>query len=346
MDKRTTYADAGVNIAAAEQALERARNAIKATHNEAVISGQADFGGMFALTADYRQPVLVSGADGVGTKLKIAFALDKHDTIGQDLVAMNVDDIVCMGAKPLFFLDYLGIGKLKPHVVTEVIEGVAAACKQAGCVLLGGETAELPGLYAEGEYDLAGFAVGSVERSRIIDGSAIEPGDVVVGLASSGLHSNGYSLARKALLAMAGYGLDQEIAELACTLGEELLRPTRLYCQDLVPLFAQNHLPHGIAHITGGGWYDNVARLMPQGISAVLNSRAVEAPPILQLIQHAANVAPQEMYHTFNMGMGMALVVGADDANRWITQLRTAGQECFVAGAIVAGETEAVRIVF
>ncbi len=343
MEKQTTYAHAGVNIAAAEQALERARDAIEATHTEAVVSGQADFGGMFALTADYKDPVLISGADGVGTKLKIAFALDKHDTIGQDLVAMNVDDIVCMGAKPLFFLDYLGIGKLKPHVVTEVIEGVAGACKRAGCALLGGETAELPGLYAEGEYDLAGFAVGVVERSRIIDGSAIEPGDVVVGLASSGLHSNGYSLARKALLEMAAYELAQDVAELGCTLGEELLRPTRLYCQDLVPLFDSDPLPHGIAHITGGGWYDNMARLMPDGMTAVLDARAVEKPPIFDLVQIAGNVAIEEMYRTFNMGMGMAIVVGADDADRWLGELRTAGQECFVAGSIAVGD-EPVQI--
>lgn len=343
MKKQTTYADAGVNIAAAEEALNRARDAIKATHTEAVVSGQADFGGMFALTPDYDDPVLISGADGVGTKLKIAFALDKHDTIGQDLVAMNVDDIVCMGAKPLFFLDYLGTGKLEPHVVTEVIEGVAAACKQAGCVLLGGETAELPGLYAEGEYDLAGFAVGIVERDRIIDSSGIKPGDVVIGLASSGLHSNGYSLARKALLEMAGHELEQEIAELGCTLGEELLRPTRLYCQDLAPLFGQDPLPHGIAHITGGGWYDNMARLMPDGMTAVLDAGAVEGPPIFQLIRRAGNVAMEEMYHTFNMGMGMALVVGADDADRWVRELSAAGQECFVAGSIARGD-EPVQI--
>lgn len=338
MKKHMTYADAGVNIAAADEMLRSLKEAIRATHTPAVVSGLADFGGMMALDESGHGPVLVSGTDSVGTKLKIAFALDKHDTVGQDCVAMNVDDIVCMGAKPLFFLDYLGIGKLEPQVAASVIKGVAAACQKAGCVLLGGETAELPGLYAEGEYDLVGFAVGVVDRSRIIDGSAIGPGDVIVGLASSGLHSNGYSLARKALLEVAGYGLEQHIDELGCTLGEELLKPTRLYCQDLTPLFEQGPLPHGIAHITGGGWYDNVARLMPQGTTAQLNSRAVPLPPVFQLVQRSAAVEIEEMYHTFNMGMGMALVLGPDDAAGWMGKLRAAGQECHTVGEVVTGD--------
>ncbi len=357
--KKTTYADAGVNIAAAEQALSSVKAAIEATHTDAVVSGLADFGGMMALGADYQDPILVSGADGVGTKLKIAFALDKHDTVGQDLVAMNVDDIVCMGAKPLFFLDYLGIGKLEPHVAATVIAGVATACQQAGCVLLGGETAELPGLYAEGEYDLAGFAVGVVERSRIIDGSAIEPGDVIVGLASSGLHSNGYSLARKALLEMAGYRLEQHVTELGCTLGEELLRPTRLYCQDLVPLLAEGAQPHALVHITGGGWYDNIARVIeaskwkgeqkimsftsPDGLTTLLDASAVPVAPVFRMIQEAANVETQEMYRTFNMGMGMALVLAADDAEDWIESLNAAGHQAFVVGEVVSGD-QPVRI--
>ncbi len=343
--KKTTYADAGVDIEAAEKTLKSVKSAIEGTYTDAVISGLADFGGMFGLGAEYDDPVLVSGADSVGTKLKIAFALDKHDTVGQDVVAMNVDDIVCMGATPLFFLDYLGIGKLKPQVAASVIEGVATACKKAGCVLLGGETAELPGLYAEGEYDLVGFAVGIVERSRIVDGSAIELGDIVVGLASSGLHSNGYSLVRKVLLEMAGYKLEQHLDELGGTLGEELLRPTQLYCQDLVPLFQHGPLPHAMAHITGGGWHDNIARLMPQGMMAALDSKALTAPPIFDLVQTAGNVAIEEMYRTFNMGMGMAIVLAADDADGWMQSLNAAGHESFVVGEIIAGE-EPVRIGF
>lgn len=340
MSKKTTYADAGVNIAAADETLRRAKSAIQATHGPSVLTGPADFGGMMALGHGHRDPVLVSGTDGVGTKLKIAFAMDKHDTVGQDVVAMNVDDIVCMGARPLFFLDYLGIGTLKPEVGAEIIEGVAKACKQAGCALLGGEIAELPGLYGEGEYDLVGFAVGVVERSRIIDGSRVQPGDVVVGLASSGLHSNGYSLARKALLEMGGYRLDQHVDDLGCSLGHALLHPTRLYCQDLMPLLEPDddaRLPRGMAHITGGGWYDNVARLMPAGMSAVLDSRAVPLPPIFSMIQAAAGVEPEEMYHTFNMGIGMALVLAPEQLDGWMEALTAAGQQCFVIGTIDTG---------
>ena len=338
MEKKTTYADAGVDIAAAEQALARAKSAITATHTDAVITGPADFGGMIALGAGMADPVLVSGADGVGTKLKIAFAMDKHDTVGQDCVAMNVDDIVCMGARPLFFLDYLGIGRLRPGVVESIIEGVAAACQAAGCVLLGGETAELPGMYAEGEYDLAGFAVGVVGREQIIDGSQVREGDVILGLASSGLHSNGYSLARKALLEMAGYSLDAHIDELGCALGEELLRPTRLYCADLCRLFSALPLPHGIAHVTGGGWLDNVSRPLPEGLFLRLSASAVPPPPVFGLIQSAGNVETAEMYRTFNMGLGMALVLAPEDVDDWARELTQAGHQCFLVGEVLAGE--------
>jgi len=251
---------------------------------------------------------------------------------------MNVDDIVCMGATPLFFLDYLGIGKLTPKVAAAVIKGVATACKKAGCVLLGGETAELPGLYAEGEYDLAGFAVGIVERDKIIDGSAVQAGDVIIGLASSGLHSNGYSLARKALLEVAGLKLKDHIDSLSCTLGEELLRPTRIYCQDLVTLFDEEPLPHALAHITGGGWSDNVARAIPKGLTAVLNCSAIPVPPIFRLIQDSGGIAPQEMYHTFNMGMGMAIIVAPGDLQVCRDRLTAAGQQYYIVGEIITGE--------
>lgn len=338
MEKKTTYADAGVDIAAAERALARAKSAILATHTDAVLTGPADFGGMIALNADTADPVLVSGADGVGTKLKIAFALDRHDTVGQDCVAMNVDDIVCMGARPLFFLDYLGIGRLRPGVVESIIEGVAAACSAAGCVLLGGETAELPGMYAEGEYDLAGFAVGVVAREQIIDGSQVTQGDVILGLASSGLHSNGYSLARKALLEMGGYSLDAHIDELGCTLGEELLRPTRLYCADLCRLFGTLPLPHGIAHVTGGGWLDNISRPLPEGLCLRLSAAAAPAPPVFDLIRSAGNVETAEMYRTFNMGLGMALVLAPEAVDDWARELTGAGHQCAVVGEVLAGE--------
>jgi len=351
VNKRTTYADAGVNINAADETLRRVQGAIRATHGPSVLRGLADFGGMFALGQGYHDPVLVSGTDGVGTKLKIAFVLDKHDTVGQDLVAMNVDDIVCMGARPLFFLDYLGIGKLRQETATQIIEGVAAACARAGCALLGGELAELPGMYADGEYDLVGFAVGIVEREQIVDGSEIRPDDVVLGLASSGLHSNGYSLARKALLEMAGYRLDQHIQELGCSLGEELLKPTRLYCQDLVPLLGQGTQPSslgqpkGIAHITGGGWYDNIARLLPAGMNAQLDSAAVPVPPVFTMIQTAAQVQTDEMYRTFNMGLGMAIVLAPEDVDEWTQALTAAGQQCFVIGTIGTG-AESVQLRF
>lgn len=338
MEKRTTYADAGVNIAAAEQALARARSAVVATHTDAVLKGPSDFGGMLALGAGLSDPVLVSGADGVGTKLKIAFALDKHDTVGQDCVAMNVDDIVCMGARPLFFLDYLGIGRLRPGVVESVIEGVAAACRAADCVLLGGETAELPGMYTEGEYDLAGFAVGVVERDHVIDGSRVGSGDIVLGLASSGLHSNGYSLARKALLEMAGYALERHFDELGCTLGEELLRPTRLYCADLSRLFNTLPAPHGIAHITGGGWLDNITRPLPDGLSVKLRASAVPVPPIFDLIVSAGNVETAEMYRTFNMGLGMALLLAPEHVDDWARELANAGHDCAVVGEVTGAE--------
>ncbi len=349
MEKKTTYADAGVNIAAADATLNRVRSAIKATHGPSVLTGLADFGGMMTLGQRYHDPVLVSGTDGVGTKLKIAFALDKHDTVGQDLVAMNVDDIVCMGARPLFFLDYLGVGKLHPDTAAEIIEGVARACAHAGCALLGGELAELPGMYAEGEYDLVGFAVGVVERQRIIDGSHTKPGDVVLGLASSGLHSNGFSLARKALLDIAGYRLEQHVDELGCSLGEELLRPTRLYCQDLIPLLdavtdqMDIALPKGIAHITGGGWYENIVRLLPAGMSARLESSAIAVPPIFAMIQSAGQIEPEEMYRTFNMGLGMAVILSPDDVDRWTNALTDAGQQCVVFGSIETG-SEPVKL--
>ncbi len=331
--RRITYKDAGVDIDAGQRAVQLMREAVAATHNDQVLEGLADFGGMFSLGTEYHDPVLVAGTDGVGTKLKIAFALDKHDTVGQDLVAMCVDDIVCQGAAPLFFLDYLGVGKLEPHVVAEVVKGVATGCKMAGCALIGGETAELPGFYAEGEYDLAGFAVGVVERDQIIDGSAIQAGDAIIGIASSGLHSNGYSLVRKVLLEVAGLSLGEHIPQLGCTLGEELLQPTKIYAAGIVSLFEAGLVPHGIAHITGGGIPGNVERVIPSGLTTVVDTSVLTPQPIFDLVQQYGNVPIDEMYQTFNMGMGMILVTAPGDSDPVIEQLDRAG-----FGATVMGE--------
>ncbi len=333
MSEQATYKSAGVDIAAAEAMLADVKDAVRRTHTAGVLQTLADFGGLYALTG-YREPVLVSGTDGVGTKLKIAFALDRHDTIGQDLVAMCVDDIVVQGARPLFFLDYFATGKLKPETGSAVIKGIAAACQQAQCALIGGETAELPGFYAEGEYDLAGFAVGAVEKSEIIDGSAVAEGDVILGLGSSGLHSNGFSLARKVLLEDAGLHLDESLPELNQTLGEALLEPTRLYCADLVAMLDEGLRPHGMAHITGGGWPDNISRVIPEGLCAVCDPAAVPVPPICALIQRVGGVARDEMYKTFNMGIGMIAIVAAEALELFVQFLSERGLPVMQMGHI------------
>ncbi len=342
--REVTYKDAGVDIEAGEHAVELMREAVRATHNEQVLTGLADFGGMFALGSDYHDPVLVAGTDSVGTKLKIAFALDKHDTVGQDCVAMCVDDIVCHGARPLFFLDYLGVGKLLPHVAAEVVKGIAAGCQIAGCALIGGETAELPGFYAEGEYDVAGFAVGVVEREEIIDGSAVAAGDVLVGLASSGLHSNGYSLARKVLLEVSELPLDKQIPELGRTLGEELLEPTRIYGGDLVSLFEASIRPHAIVHVTGSGIAGNLARVIPEHLAATVDPSPLPPQPIFGLIQKLGNVPADDMWRTFNMGVGMILVVARDDADATLSHLTDCGHTARVIGEVKAGSPDGPRV--
>ena len=339
-----TYKDAGVDIEAGERAVALMSEAVRATHTEQVLTGLADFGGMFALGSDYRDPVLVAGTDSVGTKLKIAFALGRHDTVGQDCVAMCVDDIVCQGAQPLFFLDYLGVGKLKPHVAAEVVRGIAKGCQIAGCALIGGETAELPGFYAEGEYDLVGFAVGVVERDQIIDGSAVAAGDALIGLGSSGLHSNGYSLARKVLLEVAELPLDKQIPELGRTLGEELLEPTKIYCADLVSLFHAGIRPHAVAHVTGGGIAGNLARVIPEQLSATVDSSPLSPQPIFGLIQKLGNVPTEEMYRTFNMGVGMVLVVGADRADATLSHLTDCRHIAHIIGQVKTASADQLRV--
>lgn len=343
-DQPLTYASSGVDIAAGERAVALMKDALRATYDSGVLTGLSDFGGMYALDPSLREPVLVSSTDGVGTKLKIAFALDKHDTIGQDLVAMCVDDVIVQGARPLFMLDYLAVGKLRPEAAAEIVRGIAEACRQVPCALLGGETAELPGFYAEGEYDLAGFAVGVVERSRLLDGSAVQAGDVLLGLASSGLHSNGYSLARAVLLEKAGLRLDQTLEELGRTLGEELLEPTRVYAGPLGRLFAQDRYPHALAHITGGGIPGNLCRVLPDGLQAHVRRGSWPIPPIFSLIQRLGQIADEEMYRTFNLGLGMIAVVAAEQAEEWQGWLEAEGEAVHVVGEVLPHPTGATKV--
>ena len=345
MQRGASYRDAGVDLEAAEESIRLMREAVKGTHDERVLSGLAEFGGLFALGRGYHDPVLVAGADGVGTKLKIAFAVDRHDTVGQDLVAMCVDDIVCQGARPLFVLDYLAVGKLRPGQVAEIVGGVAKACKIAGCALLGGETAELPGFYAPGEYDLAGFAVGVVERDAIITGAGTRPGDVVLGLASTGLHSNGYSLARMVLLERAGLRLDTTLPDLGRTLGEELLEPTAIYAPHLVAALDAGIPISALAHITGGGIPGNLARVVPDGLAARLRRAAIPGGPIFSLIQRLGEVEDAEMLRTFNMGVGMIAVVPAEAADTFTGFMTARGQKVVALGEVIKAEGAKVQIV-
>ena len=341
-----TYKDAGVDIEAGKRAVELMRQAVQATHGPEVLNTRADFGGLFALDlAAYREPVLISGTDSVGTKLKIAFATDKHDTVGIDLVAMCVNDIAVLGCKPLFFLDYIGIGKLLPETAATVVRGVAEGCKQANCALIGGETAELPGFYAPGEYDLVGFAVGIAERGQMLDGSSVTEGDALVGVASSGLHSNGYSLVRRVLLEDAGMPLGEHVDSLGCTLGEELLRPTRIYVSAIRTLIGAAEV-HGIAHITGGGFPDNVERIIPDGLAARIDATSWPAPPIFQLIQQKGSISQEDMYRTFNMGVGLVAAVRAEQAQDAIQALDAVGEKAWLVGGVTRRTDSAVVLAF
>ena len=335
-----TYAEAGVDIAAGNRAVELMRESVRSTFRPEVLAEIGGFGGLFALdTTRYRHPVLVSGADGVGTKLKIAMLMDRHDTIGIDAVAMCVNDILVQGAEPLFFLDYLAVGRLVPEKVAAIVSGVAEGCRQAGCALIGGETAEMPGFYAPGEYDLAGFAVGVVERERIIDGSSIRPGDRLIGLPSSGLHSNGYSLARRVLLEVAGYGVETYHEDLGRTVGEEMLEPTRIYVRTVLPLLEQFDI-RGMAHITGGGLTENIPRILPRGTAAVVERRSWPVPPVFSLIQSIGRVAEEEMLRTFNMGLGLVMVVPEEQAGALLRYLSQKGEKAYLVGEIAGGERE------
>jgi phosphoribosylformylglycinamidine cyclo-ligase len=335
-----TYRDAGVDIDEGDRLVELIKPHARPTLRPEVLAGIGGFGGLFALDVKkYREPVLVSGTDGVGTKLKVAFAANRHDTIGIDLVAMCVNDVAVVGAEPLFFLDYFGTGKLSAEQGAEVVKGIAEGCRQAGCALIGGETAELPGFYAPGEYDLAGFAVGCVERSRIVDGKSVAPGDVVVGVASTGLHSNGYSLARKAL--MDRHPLDRRFDGLGGrTLAEALLEPTRIYAKDVLALL--DAVPvKAFSHITGGGLPGNVPRTLPDGTRAVLEEKRWPRPAIFDLVEREGGVPHDEMYRTFNMGLGLVAVVAPGDEAAAHAALRARGLDAWTVGQIEVGTGEA-----
>ena len=309
-----TYKDSGVDIDAGNESVRLIKNFVRATYRPEVLGDIGGFGGLFALK-NYDEPILVSGTDGVGTKLKIAFMLNKHDTIGQDAVAMCVNDILVSGAEPLFFLDYLAVGKLNPAQVAEIVKGVAAACKESGCALIGGETAEMSGFYPAGEYDIAGFAVGVVEKKSLITPARVKVGDVLIGLPSSGLHSNGFSLVRKIIFERMKFTGDEKFSDYK-TLGEELLTPTRLYPATVLPIIKKfGEKIHGLVHVTGGGFYDNIPRALPEGFGATIDADTWNVPKIFKLLQEWGNVPRHEMFRTFNCGIGMILIVDAEIAD-------------------------------
>ena len=334
MNNSLTYADSGVDIDKANQLVDRIKDIAKTTPRSGVMGEIGGFGGLFSLNlSNISNPVLVSATDGVGTKLKIAFLMDQHDTIGIDLVAMCVNDIVVQGAKPLFFLDYLAMGTLDNAVAEQIIQGIANGCTRAGCALIGGETAEMPGIYQTGEYDLSGFAVGIVDNTKIIDGSYIRPGHTLIGLASSGVHSNGFSLVRKIFFDHCKYEVDTLIPELGTTLGEELLRPTTIYVPTILSLMRD--LPiHGLAHITGGGINENITRVIPDACKAVIHKDAWERPAIFKLLQNLGNVADTEMHRTFNNGIGMVLVVPETSAQDVMDRLGAMEEKAYYIGEI------------
>ena len=333
-----TYADAGVDIKAGDEAVRLMRQSVRSTYRPEVLADIGGFGGLFALNAaKYREPVLVSGTDGVGTKLAVAILTDKHDTIGIDAVAMCVNDVLVQGAEPLFFLDYLAVGRLLPEKAARIVAGVAEGCRQAGCALIGGETAEMPGFYGVDEYDLAGFAVGVVERDRIIDGSGIKVGDKLIGLPSSGLHSNGYSLARKVLLEIAAYQPDTIPAGLNRSVGAVMLEPTRIYVKAVTPLL-ERFTVRGLVHITGGGLTENIPRVLPAGTGAVLYEKSWPVPPIFALIREKGGVALEEMRRTFNLGVGMVVIVPAAETDAVMADLRQRGEQSYLIGTIVPGD--------
>ncbi len=341
----TTYKDSGVDIDAGDALVDRIRPLAARTQRPEVLSGVGGFGGLFALPPGrFKEPVLVAGTDGVGTKLKVAFAAGRHSTIGIDLVAMSVNDVLTSGAEPLFFLDYFATSRLDVEQAAAVVSGVAEGCAQAGCTLLGGETAELPGFYGRGEYDLAGFCVGVVERSRLITGRTIRPGDALVGLASSGLHSNGFSLARRVLLEGARLALEGRVEGLGRSLADELLEPTRIYVKDVLALREKVDL-RGLAHITGSGIPGNLPRCLPEGTRAVLHASRWPRPPIFDVIARLGPVEPEEMFRTFNMGLGMVCVLPEAEVGAALGLLRGRGVPAFDVGRVEAAPGEPTAVV-
>lgn len=344
MPESLTYKNAGVDIEKANALVDNIKAIAKKTHRRGVMGEIGGFGGLFSLNTDnYEKPVLVSSTDGVGTKLKIAFMMDKHDTIGIDLVAMCANDIVVQGATPLFFLDYISMGKLSSRIASDIIKGICVGCKQAGCALIGGETAEMPGLYKGSEYDLAGFTVGLVDNDKIVDGSEISVGHNIVGIESSGLHSNGYSLVRKICFDVLKLKVDSYVEDLGRTLGEELLAPTKIYAETVRSLIRD--LPvHGLAHITGGGFADNILRVTPDACNVVLRTNSWDIPPVFSFLQDAGKVTDTEMMHTFNNGIGMVALVPEDAVQDVLERLNGMDQKGFVIGEVVERKKSDQRI--
>ncbi len=344
MTQSLTYADAGVNIDRANELVRNIKSIAGRTPRSGVMGEIGGFGGLFSLNlSNLERPVLVSSTDGVGTKLKIAFMMDKHDTIGIDLVAMSVNDVIVQGAKPLFFLDYLAMGRLRNEVATDIVNGVGEGCRQANCALIGGETAEMPGIYQDNEYDLAGFAVGIVDDAKIIDGSEIHVGHKLIGIASSGLHSNGYSLVRKICFDVLKLSVDSYVPELGKTLGEELLTPTRIYSETILRLIRDIPV-HGLAHITGGGISENIVRVIPKTCKVQIHAGSWDIPPVFKLLQEAGGVTDIEMMRTFNNGIGMIAVVPDSVAQEVLERLNVAGDRAYLMGEIVERKNSEAQI--
>ncbi|RKZ62608.1 MAG: phosphoribosylformylglycinamidine cyclo-ligase [Gammaproteobacteria bacterium] len=338
--KSLSYRDAGVNIDAGNAFVEKIKASVSSTNRPGVLGGFGGFGGCFELPETYQQPVLVSGTDGVGTKLKLAIDLNKHDTIGIDLVAMCVNDILVLGAEPLYFLDYYATGELNTEIAASVVEGIAEGCRQSNAALIGGETAEMPGMYAKGDYDLAGFCVGVVEKQKIIDGSKVKAGDVMIAIASSGPHSNGYSLVRK-IIEVNNADINASFGENKQTLGDALLAPTRIYVKTIHQLLETFDI-HAMAHITGGGLLENIPRVLPDNAQAVVDTDSWQLPEVFQWLQESGNVEINEMYRTFNCGVGMVLIVDADDADAIVSMLVKNGDNAWQLGQIKAGDNKQV----
>lgn len=338
MKEKITYRDAGVDVNEGNEAVEKMKKYVEGTKIPGVLSNLGSFGGLFQLNMkQYKQPILVSGTDGVGTKLKIAFMMGRHNTVGIDLVAMCANDVLCQGAHPLFFLDYIGTGKLDSDQVAQIVEGVAGGCKDAGCALIGGETAEMPGFYGKGEYDLAGFCVGIVEQDQMITGENIQPGDVVIGLPSKGLHSNGFSLVRKLFFEKGNWKEDQYIEELGDTLGNVLLTPTRIYVKPVLSLLERFSIK-GLAHITGGGFIENIPRILPKGCRAHIDIHSFPIPPIFTILQRLGGLEKKDLYNTFNMGIGMVAIVSPKNRDSIRDFLKNNGEEVYVIGKVERGE--------